>query len=127
MSRVNKLGSESKSGSFGIDRLPAGSSLFLAINKSRNSRKRKSSFLGDTQSNTKGATSMKTSGISLGHVVFSGDSQSRSNSKSASLTNKFSMPAFTPSKRRCVSEPGKQRNSLWSKVAANGFGKGSRK
>jgi len=105
--------------------LSSTSSLAFAINRSRNTRKRQASFLGSSSQSGKGAGAMRTksAGLSLGHVVFPGDSQTASISRSSSLPNKKTSFA-APSKKRIVSETGKQRSSLWSKVAAgNGFKK----
>lgn len=95
--------------------LSSTSSLALAMNRSR---KRKASFLG-TASNGK-ATS-KTPTLSLGHVVFGGDSQPPISSRSASLPVLKNSVSSIPCKRSKSDSGSKNSSSLWSRVAAAGF------
>ena len=99
--------------------LASTSSLAFTINRSRNTQKRQVSFLHSSSQSGKGTGAMRTksAGLSIGHVVFPGDSQTAPISRSSSLPNKKTSFA-APSKKRSVSEPGIQRSSLWAKVAA---------
>lgn len=108
--------SSSSSGILQSKYLSSSSSLALAINQSR---KRKASFLG-TGTGQKAA--IKAPSISLGHVVFGGESQQSNMSRSASLpTNKFvNTGTYKRSKSDTLST---SKSSLWSRVAAGGFQK----
>lgn len=99
--------------------LSSTSSLALAINQSR---KRKASFLG-TGAGVK--TAIKTPSISLGHVVFGGESQQSNISRSASLP--MNKTVNTATYKRSKSDTlAKSTSSLWSRVAAGGFKKNSK-
>ena len=101
--------------------LSSTSSLSFAINRSRKSLKRKSSFLGNGSSQGGKAKSLKSGGISLGNVFFGGDASASNLSRSASLPQKRSS-SFAPSEKKTSSG---KRSSLWSRVASSGFKKSS--
>ena len=124
--------------------LPMGTnSLSMAINRGRQSRKRKTSFLGSGKDTKAGRRSRSSKALSLGHVVFSGDSSSNNNNPSSSLNSSttsssipmsrsLSLPHSSkqnlsglapPSKKRSISETERKGSSLWTKVSATGFHK----
>ena len=99
--------------------LPGKSSLSLALNKSRNMRKRKISFLGGSDSNIQGKS--KKQGISLGHVLFeTAEKPTPAPSRTVSLTSNESSSLLGPdiTKRSTLMS---KKSTLWSKVSANGF------
>ena len=101
--------------------LPAKSALALALNKSRNMRKRKTSFLGGSVSNAQGKN--KKQGISFGHVLFeTAEKAISAPARTVSLTSNESSNLMGPDmiKRRSILS---KKSSLWSKVSDNGFQK----
>ncbi len=115
-SRDNNLG-DSRS-----NLLSSNSSLSLAIKKIKNGSKRKLGFLGNAGNKKSTGFVRKSGGIALGHVVFGSDSQSASLVRSTSLPEKSSI-AQTSKKRSISDTIVKNKSSLWSKVAINGFKK----
>jgi hypothetical protein len=93
------------------------SSLSLALQASRASKKKKTSFLGGAGASKEMSSSVLKS-VSMGHVVFNtGDNQlSKGGQSSRSNVSNF---AHTKGKRKRSTM--QKSTSLWSKVSANGF------
>ena len=101
--------------------LPGRSTLALALTKSRNMRKRKTSFLGGSVSNAQGKN--KKQGISFGHVLFeTGEKVMSAATRTISLTSNESSNLLGSDMAKRSSLLSK-KSSLWSKVSANGFQK----
>ena len=101
--------------------LPGKSSLALALNKSRNMKKRKTSFLGGSVSNAQGKN--KKQGISFGHVLFeTGEKAVSAPTRTVSLSSNESSNIMGSDimKRKSILS---KKSSLWSKVSDNGFQK----
>ncbi len=112
------------------------SNLSMSIHRSRQYKKRKTSFLGNGKETRRRRTQSSAKAVSLGHVVFSGESSlnngsSSMNSSSSSTTNlarSSSLPQgrsgkglAPPSKKRSSSDTGRKGASLWAKVSSSGF------
>ena len=90
------------------------SSLSLALQASRVSKKKKTSFLGGSGASKEMSSSIHKC-VSMGHVVFNtgGDSQLSKGGQTSRSSNIVS----SQGKRKRA----QQSTSLWSKVSANGF------
>jgi hypothetical protein len=85
-------------------------------------RKRKTSFLGGSVTNTQGKN--KKQGISFGHVLFdtTGEKSMSAPKRTVSLTSNESSSLLGPSFSK-QSALASTKSNLWSKVSANGFRK----
>ncbi len=98
------------------------SSLSLALQASRASKKKKTSFLGGVGASKEMSTSVHKC-LSMGHVVFNngGDSQLSKGGKQSRTSSNLGGSSQLKGKRK--RETMQKSTSLWSAVSANGFKK----
>jgi len=106
--------------------------LSIALNQSRSTSKRKTSFLGGSDFSNRSKSSIKTQAVSLGHVVFTGENSNHNSSlskgtstvsRASSFTSSNSKGGLPQARKRNASTLSKDRSSLWSKVSSSSFSK----